>query len=89
LTGQAAQGRFCGCNLGSLHDLCRLHDRCGDQTGKSIAELLAIAEARGLALQGRMAPGVQAGQIVDWLAQDYGLGRGHAMSVYAVLKGKS
>jgi Domain of unknown function (DUF4287) len=59
------------------------------KTGKSIAELLAIAEAKGLAQAGRMAPGVTAGQIVDWLAADYGLGRGHAMSVYAVLKGKS
>jgi Domain of unknown function (DUF4287) len=59
------------------------------KTGKSIAELLKIAEAKGLAAGGRMAPGVKAGQIVDWLAADYGLGRGHAMSVYAVLQGKT
>ncbi len=58
------------------------------KTGITMPELLAIAEARGLALQGRIAPGVKAGQIVDWLARDYGLGRGHAMSVYAVLQGK-
>jgi Domain of unknown function (DUF4287) len=57
------------------------------KTGLSMAELLAIAEAKGLALHGRMAPGVKAGQIIDWLARDYGLGRGHAMSVYAVLQG--
>lgn len=58
-------------------------------TGKSIAGLVDIAEAKGFAVAGRIVPGVKAGQIVAWLAQDYGLGRGHAMSVYAVLKGRS
>jgi hypothetical protein len=32
-------------------------------------------------------PGVKAGQIIDWLAADYGLGRGHAMAIVAVIKG--
>jgi Domain of unknown function (DUF4287) len=59
------------------------------KTGKSIAELLAVADAKGLAIGARLAPGVKAAQIVDWLATDYGLGRGHAMSVYAVLQGKT
>lgn len=31
-------------------------------------------------------PGTKAGQIVEWLAADYGLGRGHAMAIVAVLK---
>jgi Domain of unknown function (DUF4287)/Domain of unknown function (DUF5655) len=28
----------------------------------------------------------KAGQIIDWLAQDYGLGRGHAMAIVSILK---
>ncbi len=59
------------------------------KTGMPLADLLALAQARGLAVAGRTAPGVKAGQIVDWLAADYGMGRGHAMAVYAVLKGKT
>lgn len=30
---------------------------------------------------------VRAGQIVEWLGTDYGLGRGHAMAIVAVIKG--
>ena len=31
--------------------------------------------------------GVKAGNIVQWLKQDVNLGHGHAMAIYAVLKG--
>jgi hypothetical protein len=30
---------------------------------------------------------VKAGDVIAWLAADYGLGRGHAMAIVAVLKG--
>jgi hypothetical protein len=32
-------------------------------------------------------PGVKAGEIVVWLKQDFDLGHGHAMAIYALLKG--
>jgi hypothetical protein len=31
-------------------------------------------------------PAVKAGQIVDWLKEDHGLGRGHAMALVHVIK---
>jgi hypothetical protein len=42
---------------------------------------MVIAAEKGL-----LDPGVKAGQIVAWLKQDFGLGRGHAMAIYASLK---
>ena len=58
-------------------------DAIEDKTGKTPAELIAEADARGLA-----APGAKAAQIVDWLKNDYGLGRGHAMAlVHVITKG--
>ncbi len=32
-------------------------------------------------------PEVKAGQIVEWMKTDFGLGHGHAMAIYALLKG--
>ncbi len=31
--------------------------------------------------------GVKAGEVLAWLAQDFGLGRGHGMAIVALLKG--
>jgi hypothetical protein len=51
------------------------------KTGLGPAEFRALAETRGL-LDG----GVKAGPIITWLAEDYGLGRGHAMALVATFK---
>jgi hypothetical protein len=58
------------------------------RTGKSADELAALAREKGLAVEGDLAPGVKAGQVVEWLKSDFGLGHGHAMSIVAYLKGK-
>jgi hypothetical protein len=57
-------------------------DNIKAKTGKTPANFKAIAEKAGL-----LKPGVKAGQIVAWLKQDFGLGHGHAMAIYATLKG--
>ena len=36
--------------------------------------------------KGLLKPDVKAGKIVAWLNEDFGLGRGHAMAIYALLK---
>lgn len=51
------------------------------KTGKTPRELIAEAGARGYDDSG-----VKAGVIVQWLADDYGLGRGHAMAIVHVIK---
>ena len=35
----------------------------------------------------KIKPGVKAGDIVKWLREDFELGRGHSMAIYALLKG--
>jgi hypothetical protein len=50
------------------------------KTGMTPRELLAKAHDRGFDAS------TKAAEIVTWLADDYGLGRGHAMAFFHVLK---
>lgn len=56
-------------------------------TGKTPADFRALAATRGLTSDGSIAPGVKATEVTDWLKADFGLGHGHAMVIYALLKG--
>lgn len=57
------------------------------QTGKSPADLRRLAEEKGFTANGTLDPGTKATAITDWLKADLGIGHGHAMAVYALLKG--
>ena len=57
------------------------------KTGKSAADFKTLAAEKGFTQDGTLKPDVKAGQIVDWLKSDFDLGRGHAMAIYALLKG--
>lgn len=57
------------------------------KTGKSAADFRKLAEKQGLARGGKLADGIKAGDIVQWLKRDFQLGHGHAMAIVAVLKG--
>lgn len=57
-------------------------DNIETKTGVTPRRFIALAEERGFG------PGTKAGEIVAWLAEDYGLGRGHAMAlVHVITKG--
>lgn len=56
-------------------------DAIEDRTGKTPAELVAIAHGRGYG-----DASTKAGVIVDWLQRDYGVGRGHAMALVHVIR---
>jgi hypothetical protein len=56
-------------------------DAVEDKTGLTPRELVELAKQRGYD-----DPAVKAGVIVEWLAADYGLGRGHAMAMVHVIK---
>lgn len=58
-------------------------DNIKGKTGKTPDDFIKLAEKKGLTK-----PGVKAGDIVDWLKNDFELGRGHAMAIYAVFKSK-
>jgi len=56
-------------------------DNIKAQTGKTPEEFKLLAEKQGL-----LKAGVKTTQIVDWLKQDFGLGRGHAMAIVMMIK---
>lgn len=57
-------------------------DTIETKTGLTPRELLQLATDRGFG------PGTKAGPILQWLAEDYGLGRGHGMAlVHVITKG--
>ena len=55
-------------------------DAAEAKTGKTPAELIAAAHERGYG------PDTRSGEIVQWLKDDHGLGRGHAMALVHVIK---
>ncbi|MBD5786013.1 DUF4287 domain-containing protein [Cellulosimicrobium terreum] len=57
-------------------------DAVETKTGMTPRELVERAHERGFG------PGTKATPVVEWLAADYGLGRGHAMAmVHVITKG--
>lgn len=57
-------------------------DNIEDKTGLTPREFVDLATAKGFG------PGTKAGEIVSWLGEEYGLGRGHAMAlVHVITKG--
>ena len=61
-------------------------DNSKAKTGKSPANFKILAEKKGFIQKGELK--VKAGAIVDWLKNDFALGHGHAMAIYATYKGK-
>ncbi len=53
-------------------------DNIKAKTGKTPEDFKKLAKKKGL-----LSPGVKAMQIVNWLKEDFDLGHGHAMAVYA------
>ena len=57
-------------------------DTIEDKTGRTPRQLVGEAAAKGFG------PGTKAGEILAWLADEYGLGRGHGMAlVHVITKG--
>ncbi|MGV8984878.1 MAG: DUF4287 domain-containing protein [Cypionkella sp.] len=63
-------------------------DTVQTKTGKSAEDFRGMAVERGFAGPDGIAPGIKATQITDWLQADFDLGHGHAMVIFAFLKGK-
>ena len=57
-------------------------DNIEDKTGLTPRQFIDLATEKGFG------PGTKSGEIVAWLGEDYGLGRGHAMAlVHVITKG--
>lgn len=58
-------------------------DNIQKKTGKTPEDFKQLAEAKGL-----LKPDMKAGEIVAWLKEDFELGHGHSMAIYATLSPK-
>lgn len=56
-----------------------------EKTGKGPADFKAMAAEKKFLQDGVLT--VKAGEITAWLKNDFGLGQGHGMAIYALLKG--
>ncbi|MBX7153951.1 MAG: DUF4287 domain-containing protein [Bacteriodetes bacterium] len=59
-------------------------DNIKAKTGKTPDDFYKIAEQKGL-----LAPGTKTGEIVAWLKEDFDLGHGYSMAIYATFKSKN
>ena len=62
-------------------------DNIKAKTGKSAEDFKKLADKKGFCAKGKIKEGVKAGEVVKWLKEDFDLGHGHAMAIYAVFKG--
>lgn len=56
-----------------------------EKTGKDAADFRALAAQKCFTKDGELV--VKAGEITAWLKEEFALGHGHAMAIYALLKG--
>ncbi len=57
------------------------------KTGKGPEDFREMAEAKGFTANGALDPKIKATEITNWLKDEFQLGHGHAMAIYALLKG--
>ena len=63
-------------------------DNIQEKTGKAPSDFKLLAQKKEFTQNGKIKNGIKATQITDWLKQEFGLGHGHAMAIYALLKGR-
>ena len=62
-------------------------DNIQAKTGKGPADFKKLADKKGFTKNGKLKEGVKAGEIVKWLKDEFNLGHGHSMAIYALFKG--
>ena len=63
-------------------------DNIKAKTGKTPEDFKKLAEEKGFIVNGQLNPSTKATEVTNWLKQEFELGHGHAMAIYASLKGK-
>ncbi len=64
-------------------------DNIKPKTGKTPADFKKLAEKKGFLKNGELVKTVKATEITNWLKDEFELGHGHAMAIYASFKGKT
>lgn len=63
-------------------------DNIKAKTGLLPDDFKKLAEKKGFIIDGKPNPETKATEITNWLKEEFGLGHGHAMAIYATFKGK-
>lgn len=64
-------------------------DNIKAKTGKTPADFRQLAEEKGYMQNGELLKTVKATEVTNWLKEEFELGHGHAMAIYATFKGKT
>jgi hypothetical protein len=64
-------------------------DNIFKKTGKTPVDFKKLAEQKGFIVNGEIPKTVKATQITNWLKEEFDLGQGHAMAIYATFKGEN
>lgn len=64
-------------------------DNIRTKTGKSPEDFKSLATEKGFLIDGQLNPKIKATEITNWLKEEFELGHGHAMAIYALFKGKT
>ncbi len=64
-------------------------DNIKAKTGKTPADFKKMAEEKGFMKNGELVKTVKATKITNWLKEEFELGHGHAMAIFATFKGKT
>ena len=64
-------------------------DNIKAKSGKTPADFKKMATEKELIIDGSLNPKIKATEITNWLKEEFELGHGHAMAIYATFKGKT
>jgi Domain of unknown function (DUF4287) len=64
-------------------------DNIAAKTGLLPADFKKLAEEKGFVVDGVIPKNIKATEITNWLKEEFQLGHGHAMAIFATLKGKN
>ncbi len=64
-------------------------DNIKTKTGKTPEDFKKLAEKKGFLENGALVKTVKATEITNWLKEEFDLGHGHTMAIYATFKGKT
>lgn len=63
-------------------------DNIKAKTGKSPEDFKTLAAQKNFMVDGKLNPNIKATEITNWLKEEFELGHGHAMAIYAAFKGR-
>jgi hypothetical protein len=64
-------------------------DNIKAKTGKTPDDFKKLATEKGFMVDGKLNPTTKATEITNWLKEEFELGHGHAMAIFASFKGKT